>query len=259
MARVQDSKHLSEIMQNKSGTADAQIVFLDILSYSKRKSTVQKAVVEQLQKDIKKSLNDVGRDNLSYIESNGINFSNDVIVLPTGDGAIIGFTFGGMHKAAIDFATSFLRNTFENAEAEKCEKFSDNSWCNCHSHYKVRIGINEGKVIIFNDMNGLVNIAGNCINDAARVMNKADGSQILMTEIAFISLIDMSDDNTLEEKIVPRGRVRVKHEKELSVYQYIGSGEGYISIETPVFVEMDNIMSENMKKMGCFGHPNING
>jgi hypothetical protein len=237
-------------MANRSGTVDAQVVFLDIVSYSKRKSTIQKQVVERLQSDIRATLIEVGRENLEYIQANNVNFATDVVIIPTGDGAALAFTFGGMQTLGISFSTSFLKRVHDEIIAHPCQRFAEHGWCNCHSYYLVRIGISEGKVIVYEDVNGIVNIAGTTINDAARIMDKADASQILMTELAYINLIDITDDNSLENKIIGLGQVRVKHDKEMTTYQFVGSDEPYISRSRPLGVEIESQMNETMARLG---------
>ena len=44
MAKLEQSKHLEELLKNQSGGIDAQVVFIDIVSYSKRRSVTQRQV-----------------------------------------------------------------------------------------------------------------------------------------------------------------------------------------------------------------------
>jgi len=43
---MKDSAHLKEIYDTKKGALNLQIVFSDIVDYSKRKSTIQKKVID---------------------------------------------------------------------------------------------------------------------------------------------------------------------------------------------------------------------
>ena len=77
---------------------------------------------------------------------------------------------------AIDFALRLL-SVIHSANLEaNCQKFSQQEWCNCHSTYLIRIGVDDGKGILYVDVNGQVNVAGRTINNASRVMNLADKS-----------------------------------------------------------------------------------
>lgn len=251
MARASDSAHLKELLSKKSGSIDAQIVFVDIVDYSKRKSTTQRQIVEQLQIDILNSIKIIAASNLDFVQKNNINLSTDTIILPTGDGAALIFSFGGIQSAGIDFARDIIRQTSQMSSNDKCDKYEANGWCNCHKHYKLRIGINEGKLILFEDLNGNVNASGTSINDAARVMGRADGQQILMSENAYNNLIDMTEDVSLEEKFSSIGTLTVKHGKEIKVHQYIGSGqEPFINKELPFAIAVDAQMKANMSMMG---------
>lgn len=250
MTNIITSKHLTDLLAKRSGSVDAQVVFIDIISYSRRKTTVQKRVIDRLQSDIKFAITEVGKKYLEYIQSNNINFSTDVIVLPTGDGAAIAFTFGGVQSLPLDFALILLKRIYDEQSSKSCKNFDDNGWCNCHDHYTLRIAINEGKAILFEDINGQANLAGTCLNDAARIMGKADASQILLSESAYINIIDMSSDNALDNKIVSIGTAKVKHDRELNVYQYVGEDESYISKTLPVFLELENEMKHQMSRMG---------
>ncbi|QJB68849.1 adenylate/guanylate cyclase domain-containing protein [Parasphingorhabdus halotolerans] len=256
MSDTKKSKHLDDILTRKHGAVDAQIVFIDIVDYSKRKSTIQKKIIEQLQIDISECLNRVGQSNIEYIQNNNLNFSTDVIRIPTGDGAAICFTFSGLQMVGLNFATNLLKNIYENIESNPCEKFEDAGWCNCHTHYNLRIGINEGKCILYNDINGLVNVAGGCINDAARIMSYADPKQILVTDQAFNNLIDMTTDNQLEEKFRDIGSITVKHKRKIPVSQYIGENEDYIASNIPIDIQLS---SQNDKMMEMVKFPFTTG
>ena len=66
-----------------------------------------------------------------------------------------------------------------------CQIFTDNGWCNCHEFFDVRIGIADGKAIVFKDINDNYNVAGNPINIASRVMGLGDRQQIILTDEAY--------------------------------------------------------------------------
>jgi hypothetical protein len=234
-----------------------QVVFLDIVSYSKRKTTIQRALVETFQADVKEALNSVGRKYLEYSQANDLNLMNDVVRIPTGDGAALVFTFDGVPTIALDFALALLSIIYDKTEAAPCQKFSENSWCNCHTHYLVRIGINEGKAIIFNDMNGQVNVAGSGINLASRVMGFADGGQIVLSNTAYVNLIDMSNDVALDDQFRALGTMKIKHGEKVETYQYVGTEEPFINREAPVPAAINQKMESMMSVMGLGGMSDV--
>lgn len=250
MTTATQSAHLSNLLGTKQGSVDAQIVFIDIVSYSRRKTTIQREVVQALQSDIEFSLNEVSKLNINYVQENNINFSNDVVKIPTGDGAAIAFSFGGLQSAGLDFANIFLKKIYDDSTKPPCDRFLEQGWCNCHSYYKARIGINEGKCIFYIDLNKQVNVAGTCINDAARIMDSADGQQILLSESAHSNLIDLSSDINLEDKFSTVGSVKVKHGKEIQIEQYVGTEEPYINREKPMKIAINDELLKNMSRMG---------
>lgn len=250
MTQATQSSHLRPLLDNRSGTTDAQIVFVDIVNYSKRKSTAQRRVIEQFQKDVGHAITEVGKQYLAYTQNNNVNLALDVVKIPTGDGAAIAFTFDGIQAIALDFSKAFIDLTGSATNADECSKFSENNWCNCHPYYSVRVGVNEGKVILFVDMNGQVNVAGTTINDAARVMGFAGANQILLSSVAYSSLIDMTTDITLEEQFRDLGDIIVKHDKSIRMYQYLGNGDQHINANVPDQAIINSRFQSIAGKMG---------
>ena len=250
MTLAAESNHLQNQLTTKFGAIDAQVVFLDIVSYSKRRTSVQRQVIDQFQKDMGASIIEIGRKYLDYVQNNNLNLSKDVVKIPTGDGAAFVFSFAGLQSAPLDFAVNLLSDIYERLEKGPCERFSEQGWCNCHSHYNVRVGINEGKCILYTDLNGLVNVAGSTMNDAARIMNLSDANQILMSELYHTNIIDMSSDISIEDRIKSLGEVKVKHGRKLNVFQYIGANETFINRDAPLGISLNNEMNKSMVRMG---------
>jgi hypothetical protein len=107
----------------------------------------------------------------------------------------------------------------------------------------VRIGVSEGKGILYRDINGNYNIAGNPINFACRLLGLGDRSQILATEDSYKTIIDMTEDTTLEGKFTLRGPVEIKHKLTINVYQYVGE-ESYVNTDTPSMISFRSRMDE---------------
>jgi hypothetical protein len=127
--------------------------------------------------------------------------------------------------------------------AGRTKIFSENGWCNCHDFFDIRIGVADGKAIVFKDINGNYNVAGNPVNVASRVMGLADRQQILITEEAYKNLIDMTEDTTLESRFISHGIMEVKHDIKLGVCQYVGSGENFLNSEIPFLVSVQTGMN----------------
>ncbi len=73
----------------------------------------------------------------------------------------------------------------------ECEKFNSFGWCNCHNKFNVKIGISEGRGIIYKDFNQNYNLAGSMINMASRLLSEANRNQILLTQEAYKQIIDL--------------------------------------------------------------------
>src|SRR5579883_3218564 len=188
------SNHLDEILSRQNRTTNLQVVFMDIEKYSQRRTLTQIDVIDAFTVCLRNSLSEISKKYVNYSQENGINFKEDIITLPTGDGAAVVFTFNGLHSIHLDFAKTVLQQVFDHNSRHMCPKFAAQGWCNCHSSFFVRIGISEGKGVLYHDVNSRYNVAGNVINMAARVMGQADRSQIVFTEEAYRQIIDLIDD-----------------------------------------------------------------
>ena len=116
--------------------------------------------------------------------------------------------------------------------------FSEHGWCNCHDFFDVRIGTSDGKAIIFKDINGNYNVAGNPVNVASRVMGFGDRQKVLLTDEAYKNMIDMTEDTDLESKFKTHGKMQVKHNVEIGILQYVVEGEDFINTKVPIQVEL---------------------
>ncbi len=234
-----------------------KIVFVDITSYSKRRSQSQADVIDSFMECLEAARSETAKEYIQYCELNTINFLNDVIFLPSGDGAAVGFPFEGLHDVHLVFAKNLLRNVFEHNSSSPCEKFIENNWCNCHSNFNLSIGISEGKGILYRDVNKSFNIAGSSINLAARVMNLAEENQIIFTEDAYHQIIDMVDDPNLDDNFTSFKGVPIKHNEKINVYQYVEQLD-YLNTEPPEELSMSlkarellsNMTNINMSNFG---------
>jgi class 3 adenylate cyclase len=172
------------MIEQPSRTLVCSIVFLDIVDYS------TKPVAEQLL--LKQSFNRLLSSALENVPP------RDRVVLDTGDGA--GITFLGDPEDALFVAMS-LRAA---ARAESSGAIA------------VRIGINLGPVRLVKDINGQMNIIGDGINVAQRIMNFAQAGQLLVSRSFYEVVSCLSLDYASLFSYV--GARTDKHVREHEVY-----------------------------------------
>ena len=187
------------MIEHPSRTLVCSIVFLDIVEYS------TKPVAEQLL--LKQAFNKL----LSAALENVV--PRDRVVLDTGDGA--GITFLGDPEDALFVAMS-LRAA---ARAEATGAIA------------IRIGVNLGPVRLVKDINGQMNIIGDGINVAQRVMTFAQSGQLLVSRSYFEVVSCLSLDYASLFSYV--GARTDKHVREHEVYSVgIGTDAARRVIET---------------------------
>ena len=128
--------------ENPNRTLVCSVLFLDIEGYSK------KSVTEEL--NLKRQFNAILTTALSHVAT------DDRIVLDTGDGAAVCFLSDPEDSL---FAAINVRDAIASIEPGQTIQM------------RLRIGINIGPVRLLKDINGQVNIIGDGINDAQRVMS----------------------------------------------------------------------------------------
>src|SRR5437867_737287 len=130
----------------------AHVLFIDIVGYSKLRTTEQSAHIEKLRKIVR------GTDQFRTAEAEG-----KLLRLPTGDGGAL---------------------VFRNLEAPVlCAVEIANALKN-HPEIRVRMGIHSGPVNEVTDLNEQANIAGAGINIAQRIMDCGDAGHILVSKHA---------------------------------------------------------------------------
>ena len=170
-------------MESSSRTLVCSVLFLDIVEYSK------KPVAEQL--ELKQAFNRALATALEQVPQ------RDRIILDTGDGAAV--TFMGDPEDAL-FAALAVRNMA--------------------SEVFVRLGVNLGPVRLVKDLNGQMNIIGDGINVAQRVMSFADPGQLLVSRSFYEVVSCLSRDymNLFRHE----GSRTDKHVREHEVYSVVG-------------------------------------
>ena len=174
--------------ETSSRTLVCSIAFLDIVEYSK------KAVADQLQ--LKHLFNAILATALAPIEA------RDRVVLDTGDGAAI--TFLGDPEDALLVAMA-IRDAVQ-----------------AEPRLGVRMGVNLGPVRLVRDLNAQLNIIGDGINVAQRVMSFAEPAQLLVSR-SFYEVVSCLS-STYANLFSYVGARTDKHVREHEVY-LVGRGE----------------------------------
>jgi hypothetical protein len=197
----------------------------------------------------------ISKKYIEYTQENGLNFQTDIISLPTGDGAATIFSFDGLHDIHLAFALALLEKAHELSRKERCDKFEQEGWCNCHPYFNLRIGISEGKGIVFTDLRGDYNVAGDVVNMAARVMGFADRNQILFTEEAHHQIVDMIEDPHFVDLFTEFRDVSIKHDIKINLYQYTDKKVAFLNTNASEdLIDMTRIKSA-IDKMRGIGFP----
>ena len=170
-------------MESSGRTLVCSVLFLDIVEYSK------KPVSDQLQ--LKQEFNRVLTRSLEQVPA------RDRIILDTGDGAAV--TFMGDPEDAL-FASMAVRDTA--------------------GALTVRLGVNLGPVRLVKDLNGQMNIIGDGINVAQRVMSFAHPGQLLVSRSFYevVSCLSRDYANLFHHE----GARTDKHVREHDVYSVVG-------------------------------------
>src|SRR5215207_5033307 len=164
----------------------AHVLFGDVVGYS-RLSTEQQARVQQRLRQAVRTSN----------EFNRVAAANQMICMPTGDGAAIVF---------FDDVCGPLRCAAELARflAEPPE-------------VPIRIGIHTGYVFRITDINGKDNVAGGGINLAQRVMDCGDSGHVLLSSTHANLLQEFG---LYREHLKDLGETEVKHGTRIHLYNY---------------------------------------
>jgi class 3 adenylate cyclase len=170
-------------VESSSRTLVCSVLFLDIVEYSK------KPVAEQL--ELKQAFNRSLATALEQVPQ------RDRIILDTGDGAAV--TFMGDPEDAL-FAALAVRNMADEVP--------------------VRLGVNLGPVRLVKDLNGQMNIIGDGINVAQRVMSFSESGQLLVSRSFYEVVSCLSRDymNLFRHE----GSRTDKHVREHEVYSVVG-------------------------------------
>jgi hypothetical protein len=163
------------------------VVFLDIVEYSK------KSVEEQI--NLKERFNTLIGETLTDISV------SDRIILDTGDGAAIGFL--GDPEDAL-FVAMNMRDVLNTEQSTSMPDL------------RVRMGINLGPVKLLKDINNQVNLIGDGINVAQRIMSFADTGQLLVSRSYYDIVSCLSQEYA--QLFQYQGARADKHVREHDIY-----------------------------------------
>jgi hypothetical protein len=160
---------------------------------------------------------------------------DDVLILPTGDGMLIGFKNGLEQplKLAIEFHQKI---TDYNNKATSVEKI------------ETRIGCHIGHVFVVSDVYGNINLWGPGAILARRVMDMGDANHILVSNDLANDLIEISPE--YEKLLHPLHNFGIKHGDNLLVYSAFGNGFGN-SILPKEKIKVTHKVSEAEKNSKC--------
>ncbi|MDP1941887.1 MAG: AsmA-like C-terminal region-containing protein [Gallionella sp.] len=171
-------------------TTTAAVVFFDIAGYTKQHDSRQLELKQQFSQLLTNSL-----------ESLGV---SERIILDTGDGAAVGF---------LQHPTDALESAMHLRNALIANKHYD------YPDLRVCIGINLGPVSLVKDINGQVNMLGDGINSAQRVMSFAGKDQIYVSRSYFDFVASLSEE--YGDLFRYRGAQQDKHGREFQVYELL--------------------------------------
>lgn len=167
------------MLESSARTMVCSVLFVDVVEYSK------KSVAEQHR--LKQVLNRVLAEALETVAP------MDRVILDTGDGAAL--TFTGDPEDAL-FVGLKIRDTV--------------------GEVPIRMGINLGPVRMVRDLNGQINIIGDGINVAHRVMSFSEPGQLLVSRAFYEVASCLSDDHV--NLFRPLGSRTDKHSREHEVF-----------------------------------------
>src|SRR5436853_1578841 len=169
----------------------AHVLFIDIVGYSKLRTTEQSAHIEKLRKIVR------GTDQFHTAEAEG-----KLLRLPTGDGGAL---------------------VFRNLEAPVLCAVEIANALRDHPELRVRMGIHSGPVNEVTDLNEQANIAGAGINIAQRVMDSGDAGHILVSKHV---AEDLEEYDQWQPLLHDLGTCEMKHGMRVSVVNLYGDKVG---------------------------------
>lgn len=149
---------------------------------------------------------------------------NKRIILPTGDGMVIGFLLNLESPLQLSIQLHQKLQEYNKSRTDD-EKIS------------IRIGLNSGPVFILNDINNNKNVWGPGLVLARRVMDLGDASHILIVDKMAEELISLSDDYRDTIKLI--SEYKIKHGQVVKIYSAHSTGFGNSSVPEKIQAYLD--------------------
>lgn len=168
-------------------------IYMDIVGFSEPRihATEQVEKINQLNSIVKNSKTFSERD------------VDRTIVLPTGDGMVIGFVKSCQQPCYLAFEISKALKEYNKKKDDKHQ-------------IKLRIGLHSGAVFKVTDINGKENICGNGVIVARRVMDLGKTNHILASDVIAKELKKLSPE--LDRMIFKVGNCEIKHGEVINIY-----------------------------------------
>jgi len=147
--------------------------------------------------------------------------ANRVIYLPTGDGICIALL--NLEAQPYDVHMQVALGILRRLDRHNSELNNENL------RVELRVGINANRDNLFMDINCRRNLAGAGINESQRIMDKADGGQILVGDAIFSILKQRNQYVSAFRSYL----ATVKHGLALRVHQFVADGHPYVNTEVP--------------------------
>jgi len=194
------------------------VVFIDLVEYTKKPFVEQILIKERFNAHLADAIRDIS---LNYR-----------IVLDTGDGAAVGFI--GDPEDALFVAMS-LRDALQDDDSDMAPNL------------KVRIGINLGPVKILKDINNQMNMIGDGINAAERIMSFCEPGQLLVSRSYYDIVSCLSQEYA--QLFHYQGSRADKHIREHDVYsvEHTVSKPGFLYSRTER--KQDAVYTEDAAEM----------
>lgn len=183
-------------------TEKLKLIFLDISKF-----TIKRSVEDQYH--IIKNLNSII---LKALRQSSIK-KDDRILIPTGDGVCIGIMKHQPYNIHINTAKRIrdLVHEYNQSEEKRSRKF------------KLRIGVHEHDDLIIKDINNSLNIAGDGINKAQRIMSVAEEDTIRVSPIVHDACCNHDEYHghfQLHEN-------EIKHDQKMESYELLNTKKDY--------------------------------
>jgi hypothetical protein len=192
-------------------TARVQYAFFDVVAFTHDRSV-------EAQSDIVEALNNAVRGTVIELDECE---DDSIVYIPTGDGMAVGVFNPVSADITLRLALGVLGRVAEHNAAE----------ADSRRRFEVRVGLNENTDNIVTDINGTRNVAGAGISMCQRIMDKADGGEVLVGETLYLQLAQRERYMASFRDYSAIG----KHGVRFGVHQYVGDAPGLIIARPTAF------------------------